>query len=109
MEIFAALAYATSWDKSFRYYDTKVRAVSKICEHFSSKSYLKNFLQIGTSELYGSVNKPVDENYPINPTSPYSVSKLAADMTINGATTMGKICPINILVLENPKALLAWM
>ena len=33
---FAALAYATSWDKSFRYYDTNVTAVSKICE-FSIK------------------------------------------------------------------------
>ena len=42
---FAALAYATSWDKSFRYYDTNVTAVSKICEFLSNKSYLKKFLQ----------------------------------------------------------------
>ncbi len=97
---FAALAYATSWDKSFRYYDTNVTAVSKICEHLSSKSYLKNFLQIGTSELYGSVNKPVDENYPINPTSPYSVSKLAADMHLE---TMFKVknFPMNIIRPSN--------
>ena len=37
---FAALAYATSWDKSFRYYDTNITAVSKICEYLSTKSYL---------------------------------------------------------------------
>ena len=97
---FAALAYATSWDKSFRYYDTNVTAVSKICEYLSNKSYLKKFLQIGTSVLYGPVDKPVDENYPINPTSPYSISKLAADMHLE---TMFKVrnFPMNIIRPSN--------
>jgi dTDP-glucose 4,6-dehydratase len=97
---FAALAYATSWDKSFRYYDTNVTAVSKICEFLSNKNYLKKFLQIGTSELYGAVSKPADENHPINPTSPYSVSKLAADMHLE---TMFKVrnFPMNIIRPSN--------
>ncbi len=97
---FAALAYATSWDKSFRYYDTNVTSVSKICEFLSKKNYLKKFLQVGTSELYGSVNKPVNENYPINPTSPYSISKLAADMHLE---TMFKVknFPMNIIRPSN--------
>ena len=75
-------------------------AVSKICEHLSTKSYLKNFLQIGTSELYGSVDKPVDENYPINPTSPYSVSKLAADMHLETMFKVKKF-PMNIIRPSN--------
>ena len=79
---FAALAYATSWNKSFRYYDTNCTSVARICEYLSYTNYLKQFLQIGTSELYGSVNKPVDENYAPNPTSPYAISKLAADMHV---------------------------
>ena len=97
---FAALAYATSWDKSFRYYDTNVTAVSQICAFLSNKSYLKKFLQIGTSELYGPVSEPVDENYPINPTSPYSISKLAADMHLE---TMFKVrnFPMNIIRPSN--------
>jgi len=37
---FAALAYATSWEKSFRYYETNVVAVAKICEFLSSRDYL---------------------------------------------------------------------
>ena len=75
-------------------------AVSKICEYLSNKSYLKKFLQIGTSELYGPVDKPVDENYPINPTSPYSISKLAADMHLE---TMFKVrnFPMNIIRPSN--------
>tara|TARA_B100000780_G_scaffold278517_1_gene252284 strand:- start:76 stop:1062 length:987 start_codon:yes stop_codon:yes gene_type:complete len=97
---FAALAYATSWDKSFRYYDTNVTAVAQICEFLSNKSYLKKFLQVGTSELYGPVSEPVDENYPINPTSPYSISKLAADMHLE---TMFKVrnFPMNIIRPSN--------
>ena len=97
---FAALAYATSWDKSFRYYDTNITAVSKICEYLSTKSYFKKFLQVGTSELYGSVSKPVDENYPINPTSPYSISKLAADMHLETMFKVKKF-PMNIIRPSN--------
>ena len=97
---FAALAYATSWEKSFRYYDTNVTAVSKIVEYLLEKPYIKKFLQIGTSELYGPVEKPADENHPLNPTSPYSISKLACDMHLE---TMFKVknFPMNIIRPSN--------
>lgn len=76
---FAALAYATSWDKSYRYYDTNVTAVTKICEYLYKKDYLEQFLQIGSSEIYGATKKPALETDMPNPTSPYSVSKLSCD------------------------------
>ena len=59
---FAALAYATSWNKSSRYYDTNITAVAKLCEHLYGKKYLKQFLQIGSSEVYGGTDKPAKEN-----------------------------------------------
>ena len=76
---FAALAYATSWYKSSRYYDTNVSAVSQLCEFLYDKKYLKQFLQIGSSEIYGPYDYPVKEDEKPNPTSPYAISKLAAD------------------------------
>lgn len=76
---FAALAHATSWRKSFRYYDTNITALSKLCEHLYDKKYLKQFLQIGSSEIYGSTSRPALETDAPNPTSPYAISKLAAD------------------------------
>ncbi len=76
---FAALAYATSWHKSSRYYDTNITAVAKLCEHLYEKKFLKQFLQIGSSEVYGGTKEPAKENDLPNPTSPYAVSKLAAD------------------------------
>ena len=63
----------------------------------SKKKYLKKFLQIGTSELYGPVTNPVDEKYPINPTSPYSVSKLAADMHLETMFNVRNL-PMNIII-----------
>lgn len=79
---FAALAYANSWTKSSRYYDTNITALSKLCEHLYDKKYLKQFLQIGSSEIYGSTTKPAKETDLPNPTSPYAISKLAADYHI---------------------------
>jgi dTDP-glucose 4,6-dehydratase len=93
---FAALAYATSWEKSFRYYDTNVTAVSKIIEYLLNKNYLKKFIQVGTSELYGTVDKPADESCSLNPTSPYAISKLAADMHLDSMFKVKKF-PMNII------------
>lgn len=79
---FAALAYANSWTKSARYYDTNITALSKLCEYLYDKKYLKQFLQIGSSEVYGSTARPAKETDAPNPTSPYAISKLAADYHI---------------------------
>ena len=98
---FAALAYATSWEKSFRYYETNLVAVAKICEYLTGRSYFKKFIQIGTSELYGSVDKPADENYPICPTSPYAVSKLAADLHLD---TLFKVKNFNMNIIRPSNA-----
>ena len=97
---FAALAYATSWHRSHRYYDTNVVSVAKLCEALQTRSFLKRFIQIGTSELYGSVDHPVDEEGEIRPTSPYAVSKLAADLHLE---TLWKVqeFPMNIIRPSN--------
>ncbi len=98
---FAALAYATSWEKSFRYYETNLVSVAKICEFLQEKKFLKKFVQIGTSELYGSVDKPVNESHPISPTSPYAVSKLATDLHLE---TMFKVKKFNMNILRPSNA-----
>ena len=77
---FAALAYGTSWDKSWRYYDTNIVALARMTETLSKRHYLQRFIQIGSSELYGATDSPATEAAPLKPTSPYAVSKAAADM-----------------------------
>lgn len=101
---FAALAYATSWEKSFRYYETNVVAVAKMCEELIKRNYFERFIQIGTSELYGSsLSAPAREDSPLNPTSPYAVSKLAADMHLETLWT-GRSFPMNIIRPSNAYA-----
>lgn len=97
---FAALAYATSWDKPHFYYNTNVTAVAEMCDYLQNVDWLDRFIQIGTSELYGPVNKPASEESPLFPTSPYAVSKLAADMHLQ---TMFRVrnFPMNILRPSN--------
>ena len=97
---FAALAYATSWEKSFRYYETNLVAIARICEELQKRDYLDRFIQIGTSELYGSVDHPVSEDAPLTPTSPYAVSKLAADLHLETMWNVQKF-PMNIIRPSN--------
>ncbi len=97
---FAALAYATSWHRSYRYYETNVVALAKICEALMARDYLEKFVQIGTSELYGSVERPAAEDAPLRPTSPYSVSKMAADLHLQTLWAVRQF-PMNILRPSN--------
>ena len=97
---FAALAYATSWDKAFRYYETNVVALARMCEDLMKRDYLERFIQVGTSELYGSVDRPVAEDAPVHPTSPYAVSKLAGDMHLATLWDVKKF-PMNIIRPSN--------
>lgn len=97
---FAALAYATSWEKSFRYYETNIVALAKMCEELMKRDYLKRFVQIGTSELYGAVDRAVTEDYPLRPTSPYAVSKMAGDLHLETLWAVRKF-PMNIIRPSN--------
>jgi dTDP-glucose 4,6-dehydratase len=97
---FAALAYATSWDKSYRYYETNLVALARICEQLMKRDYLERFIQIGTSELYGSVDCPATEDAPLRPTSPYAVSKMAGDLHLE-TMWAARGFPMNIIRPSN--------
>ena len=97
---FAALAHGASWTKSWRFYDTNVTALAKMVEGLTSRDYLKRFIQVGSSELYGAVDRPADEDYPLTPTSPYAVSKMAADLHLISMLNVKKF-PMNIIRPSN--------
>ncbi len=78
---FAALAYATSWVDSHRYYDTNVVALARLTESIRDRDYFRHWMQIGSSEVYGpALDGPSSEESSPRPTSPYAVSKLAGDL-----------------------------
>ena len=85
-----------SWGKdNWRYFDTNCTALARLVSHLDC-----HFIQIGSSEVYGSVDKPVSEHSPLNPTSPYSVSKLAFDQYLV-AMHQTKGLPMNIIRPSN--------
>ena len=80
------------------FYRTNVEYLVNFTERLHGAPWLQKFIQIGSSEPYGSVDKPVDETAPDNPTSPYGVSKMAADKHI---LSISRACGFPGLVLRS--------
>jgi dTDP-glucose 4,6-dehydratase len=91
---------AVSWKKSWRFFETNSMALAKLCEELMTRDYLERFIQIGTSELYGSVDFAAKETTPIQPTSPYAASKAAFDMYLLSVSRVLKF-PMNIIRPSN--------
>jgi dTDP-glucose 4,6-dehydratase len=94
---------AASWKYSWRYFDTNATALARITEELMQRKYLKRWIQIGTSELYGTVSRPARESDPILPTSPYAASKAAGDMHLISIAKTMKF-PMNIIRPSNAYA-----
>ena len=77
---------AVSWKHSWRYFETNSMALAKLAEHLESRDWLEHFIQIGTSEMYGSVSHAAKESEPIKPSSPYAASKVAFDMYLESVS-----------------------
>lgn len=91
---------AVSWKNSWRFFETNCVGLAKLVEELMKSDYLERFIQIGTSELYGSVATPSKENDPIIPSSPYAASKAAFDMhLISTHNVLG--FPMNIVRPSN--------
>jgi len=91
---------AASWKKSWRFYETNAMALARLVEELMARDYLERFIQIGTSELYGSVDFPAKESTPIQPSSPYAASKAAFDLHLLAVHTVLKF-PMNIIRPSN--------
>ena len=64
---------------AWRFYQTNCVTLARLVEALRSRDYMRRFVQISTSELYGSCESPVAEDAPIRATSPYAISKAAFD------------------------------
>ena len=91
---------AVSWKHSWRFFETNSMALARLTEELMKRDWLERFIQIGTSEMYGSVDRPVTEDEPIKPSSPYAASKVAFDMHLLSISQFLKF-PMNILRPSN--------
>jgi len=91
---------AVSWKHSWRFFETNSMALARLAEEMHKRKYMERFIQIGTSELYGSVKGAASEESPLKPTSPYAASKAAFDMYLMSVSQVLKF-PMNIIRPSN--------
>jgi len=91
---------AVSWNNSWRFFETNCVGLTRLVEQLMKRDYLERFIQIGTSEMYGSVEHAATEEEPIKPSSPYAASKVAFDMYLQSVSRFLNF-PMNVIRPSN--------
>jgi len=75
----ALIAIPYSYAAPDSYVDVNLKGTLNLCQAAKDAS-IEMFIQTSTSEVYGTARYvPIDELHPLQPQSPYSASKIAAD------------------------------
>lgn len=75
----ALIAIPYSYVAPDSYVDTNIKGTLNICQA-ALENGVKRIIHTSTSEVYGTAQYvPIDEAHPLQPQSPYSASKIAAD------------------------------
>jgi len=73
---------APSWDHPEHWFQTNTVVLARLVNHLRRRDYLERFVQISSPEVYGTCEGRVDEQAPLNPSTPYAASKAAADLLL---------------------------
>jgi len=74
----ALIAIPFSYAAPDSYVDTNIRGTLNICQ--AAREHGAKVIHTSTSEVYGTAQYvPIDEKHPLQPQSPYSATKIAAD------------------------------
>jgi dTDP-glucose 4,6-dehydratase len=73
---------AQSWDNPDHWYTTNLVSTSKLHDRLRNCNFLKKYVHISTPEVYGSCDGYIKENTIYAPSTPYAVSRAAADMSL---------------------------
>lgn len=71
-----------SWDFPEHWFQTNVVSSVKLHNMLRHKDYLERYIHISTPEVYGSCSGDIKEHENYNPSTPYAVSRAAADMSL---------------------------
>ena len=73
---------AESWKNPDQWFMTNVVSTVRLHERLRACSFLERYVHVSTPEVYGSTSGSIDEDAPFNPSTPYAVSRAAADMSL---------------------------
>ncbi|MFV1966434.1 MAG: SDR family oxidoreductase, partial [Pirellulaceae bacterium] len=71
---------APSWEWPEQWFQTNSVALAQMINHLRRVDYLQKYLHVSSPEAYGTCEGVVAEDAPLNPSTPYAVSKAAADL-----------------------------
>ncbi len=71
-----------SWQNPGDWFMTNVVSTIKFHDELRKCVFLKRYVHVSTPEVYGSCSGFVGENFIFNPSTPYAVSRAAADMSL---------------------------
>lgn len=66
--------------KPAEYFRTNTIGLVTLCDFLRTRVYLKRFVYVSSAEVYGPCERAVKESDPFRPSTPYAVSKAAADL-----------------------------
>lgn len=71
-----------SWENPDHWIQTNVMAFTKLINMLRRLDFIDKYVHVTTPEVYGSTTGFISEQAPHNPSTPYAVSRSAADMLI---------------------------
>jgi len=73
---------AESWRNPDHWFRTNVVSTIGLHERLRHCDFLNRYVHVTTPEVYGSTDGWIKEDAPFNPSTPYAVSRAAADMSL---------------------------
>jgi len=73
---------AESWANPDHWFMTNLVSTVRLHDALRKMAFLKRYVHISTPEVYGSTSGDVTESAAFNPSTPYAVSRAAADMSL---------------------------
>lgn len=73
---------AESWKHPADWFVTNAVSTIKLHDALRQCDFLKRYVHVSTPEVYGNCSGFVNEDFPFNPSTPYAVSRAAADMSL---------------------------
>ena len=73
---------APSWKHPHHWFQTNAVSLTQLVNMLKEKGCLKKYVHISSPEVYGTCEGFIDEDTPVNPSTPYAASKAAGDMSL---------------------------
>jgi nucleoside-diphosphate-sugar epimerase len=80
------LAAATKYSQAKEVYDANIVAVSTACASAAKKHGAKRYIEVSTSQVYESKNKPTDENGKLKPWTGIGAASLEAENAVKAVS-----------------------